>query len=82
MTGPRLRQDLGDWDLTERLGEITCPTLVVHGRESIFPVSAAETLARGIPNATLRVIDRCGHFPFRESPDAFAESVLEFLRAF
>ncbi len=80
VTGPRIREDLGDWDLTGRLGEVDCPTLVVHGRESIFPVATAETLANGIPGATLSVIDACGHFPFLEAPDAFRDAVVGFIR--
>ncbi|HWV77359.1 MAG TPA: alpha/beta hydrolase [Isoptericola sp.] len=42
----------------ERLGEISVPTLVVHGRrDPFFPVGNAEVLAREIPDARLLVLD-------------------------
>lgn len=45
----------------ERLGELTVPTLVVHGRDDpFFPVGNAEALAAEIPGATLLVVDGMG----------------------
>ena len=42
----------------ERLGEISVPTLVVHGRrDPFFPVGNGEALAREIPDARLLVLD-------------------------
>jgi pimeloyl-ACP methyl ester carboxylesterase len=43
----------------ERLGEIAIPTLVVHGRrDPFFPIGNGEALARQIPGARLRVLER------------------------
>ena len=43
----------------ERLGELTLPTLVVHGRaDPFFPVGNGEALAREIPGARLLVLER------------------------
>ncbi|MCR1783739.1 alpha/beta fold hydrolase [Nocardioides carbamazepini] len=43
----------------ERLGELTMPTLVVHGRrDPFFPVGNGEALAREIPDARLLVLDQ------------------------
>ncbi|MEU4766368.1 alpha/beta hydrolase [Actinosynnema sp. NPDC023794] len=42
----------------ERLGDLTVPTLVVHGRENLFfPVGNGEALAAQIPGARLLVLD-------------------------
>lgn len=42
----------------ERLGAITVPTLVVHGRrDPFFPVGNGEAIAREIPGARLLVLD-------------------------
>lgn len=64
------------------LPRVTNPTLVVWGREDhIIPVECGEQYRRALPNATLTVLDRCGHLPPIEQPDAFARIVLDFLGA-
>jgi pimeloyl-ACP methyl ester carboxylesterase len=45
-----------------RLGEITAPTLVMHGtHDPLFPYGHAEELARQIPGATLVALPGAGH---------------------
>ncbi|MFI6323614.1 alpha/beta fold hydrolase [Nonomuraea sp. NPDC050556] len=45
-----------------RLGEITAPTLVLHGTaDQLFPYGHAEALAREIPGATLIPLPGVGH---------------------
>src|SRR6266700_2313850 len=45
----------------QRLGELTLPTLVVHGRaDPFFPVGNGEALAAAIPAARLLVLDDMG----------------------
>jgi len=59
---------------------IATPTLVVWGREdAIIPLSVGQRYARAIPGAMVRVLDRCGHLPEMEQPEAFAQVVLDFL---
>ncbi|WP_026119057.1 alpha/beta fold hydrolase [Nocardiopsis ganjiahuensis] len=48
--------------LGDRLGEITAPTLVLHGREDpLFPYPHAEALAAEIPGARLHPLSGVGH---------------------
>jgi pimeloyl-ACP methyl ester carboxylesterase len=62
------------------LPRVTNPTLIVWGREDgIVPVICGEQYRRRLPNATLRVLERCGHMPPIEQPDVFAGLVLDFL---
>src|SRR5204863_573010 len=66
---------------TPRLGHllprVTNPTLIIWRREDkIVPVTCGEQYRRQIPNATLSVLERCGHLPPIEQPDAFASLVL------
>jgi pimeloyl-ACP methyl ester carboxylesterase len=59
---------------------IATQTLVVWGREdAIIPLSVADRYARAIPRATVAILDRCGHLPDMEQPDAFVKTVLDFL---
>lgn len=62
------------------LPRVTVPALIVWGREDrIVPVVCGEQYRRLLPNATLTVLDRCGHLPPIERPADFARLVLDFL---
>jgi pimeloyl-ACP methyl ester carboxylesterase len=59
---------------------VATPTLVVWGREdAIIPLNVCQRYVRAIPGATAKVLDRCGHMPEMEQPEAFAQVVLDFL---
>jgi proline iminopeptidase len=73
-------ENIPGYDITGRLGSITCPTLVTVGRDDwITPVPAAEAIAAGIPGARLVVFERSGHSPQLEEPEEFQRVVREFL---
>ncbi|HZO29338.1 MAG TPA: alpha/beta fold hydrolase, partial [Chloroflexota bacterium] len=62
------------------LPRVTNPTLIVWGREDqIVPVICGEQYLRLLPNATLRVIDGCGHSPMIERVDDFLGLMRDFL---
>jgi pimeloyl-ACP methyl ester carboxylesterase len=66
--------------LQARLPAVATPTLVVWGRQdAIIPLSVCQSYVRAIPGATAKVLERCGHLPEMEQPDAFVEAVLDFL---
>ncbi len=66
--------------LSHFLPRVATHTLIVWGREDrIVPVVCGEQYRRLLPNATLRVLDKCGHMPPIEQPDVFAKLVLDFL---
>ncbi|WP_456847604.1 alpha/beta fold hydrolase, partial [Cellulomonas sp. P5_C6] len=60
VTNPDLVDPGPPW--RHRLGEITAPTLVVHGDDDpLFPLAHAAALAREIPHAELLVVPGAGH---------------------
>ncbi len=65
-----------------RLRQIEVPTLVIAGRSDwITPHDwGAMRLTAGIPDATLKIFDWSGHFPFVEQQDAFLMTVREWLQ--
>jgi pimeloyl-ACP methyl ester carboxylesterase len=66
--------------LAQFLPRVANRTLIVWGREDrIVPVECGEQWRRLLPNATLTVLDRCGHLPPLEQPERFARLVLDFL---
>ncbi|SDD33648.1 alpha/beta fold hydrolase [Auraticoccus monumenti] len=74
-------QNMPGYDLTGRLGEIRCPTLVVVGRHDWrTPVPASQAIADGIPGAELVVFEHSGHSPQLEEPEEFQRVVRDFLR--
>ena len=68
-------------DGTERLGEITAPTLVGHGvRDAVCPVSVGHAIAVAIPGARLVELDTADHFLVSSEQWAREQDVfLEFL---
>jgi abhydrolase domain-containing protein 6 len=64
------------------LARIRVPTLVVWGeRDTLFPLSHGQHLARTIPNAKLAVLEGVGHCPHLESPKRLAEEFKRFVSA-
>ena len=67
-------------DLSDRLGEVAAPTLLVHGdRDRVVPVEWARRAHERLPDSELRVLRGCGHWPPRECPDTFNRVVTDFL---
>ena len=65
-------------DTADRLGSITCPTLVCGGRfDGIAPPANSEFLARGIPGARLEMFDG-GHGFFIQDAAALP-AIIAFL---
>jgi proline-specific peptidase len=70
---------LKDWDVMDRLGEITVPTLVVGGRyDECRPEHLAE-MHRRIPDSRLAIIEDASHLCFAERPAEFMTLVNDFL---
>ena len=68
------------YDFRDRLGEIACPTLVVHGTEDVLvPLGDAREFERLIPDATSLILEDTGHVPMLERPITFNRALLEFL---
>ncbi len=55
------------------------PVLVVWGREDpVLPIRHLEDVSSLLPQAEVRIIERCGHLPMVEQTAAFLEAVLPF----
>jgi pimeloyl-ACP methyl ester carboxylesterase len=63
-----------------RLSGLDARVLMIHGRQDlVVPLSHAEDVAGRLPNGTLRVLDRCGHFPQIEHAATVNEWIGEFI---
>jgi proline-specific peptidase len=82
MNGPNEFIVIGNlkaWDRTDRLGEISVPTLVTVGRYDELTPSCAETLHRGIPNSRIVIFEQSAHLAHLEEPDKYRQVVADFM---
>jgi pimeloyl-ACP methyl ester carboxylesterase len=69
-----------DRKLRGRLARASVPALVVWGEQDrLVPPAHAHAYVAGLPDARLALFAGAGHFPYLESPDAFAQAVKGFL---
>lgn len=68
--------------VTARYPEIDVPTLLLWGdSDRVVPASVGRQLHRALPDSRLEVLDRCGHLPAEEHPEASWARVAAFLDA-
>ena len=68
-------------DLRGDLSHITQPTLILHGAlDAIVPLSAAQWLAKTIPNSRLTVINDAGHVPTITRSHEVAQAIQDFFK--
>ncbi|WP_028134473.1 alpha/beta fold hydrolase [Bradyrhizobium japonicum] len=69
-------------DSRPSLSAITCPTLVLTGdADNTIPNAFSKEMAEAIAGARLVILDRCGHLPQAEQPDATARALTEWLES-
>jgi 3-oxoadipate enol-lactonase len=67
-------------NLTARLKEIRCPSLVIVGKDDPgTPVAMAEEIHKALPGSELVVIPSAAHLSNMEQPDAFNKALADFL---
>jgi pimeloyl-ACP methyl ester carboxylesterase len=66
--------------LSKRLYRLTAPTLLVWGKsDKLIPPVYADYWKKAIPQAELTLIEKAGHMPPYEQPEAFVTAVTKFL---
>jgi 3-oxoadipate enol-lactonase len=69
-------------DTLDRLGQISAPTLVIHGTEDeMLPYSNAILIAARIPGARLETLEGVGHMFWWEQPERSAEAIRALVAA-
>src|SRR6266850_1302963 len=73
----RLHYSFGDMDVSDILGDVSVPTLVLHARnDAAVPFEQGKALAAGIPGARFVDLNSANHMLLSEEP-AFADFVRE-----
>ena len=66
--------------LEAELGNISAPTLLLWCREDkVIDISAAEVIAKGLPQSRTVILSGCGHMPMMAQPRNVAEALRDFL---
>jgi proline-specific peptidase len=71
---------LRGWDVSDRLGEIEVPTLVIRGRYDMSTDKIAATLVNGIRNAREVVLENSSHTPVLEETELYLATIEDFVR--
>lgn len=73
---------LGRPDASAYLDEITCPVLLIVGRQDVWsPIVQHETMLENLPNARLVIIENAGHFAPIEQPQAVSDALAQWIEA-
>jgi pimeloyl-ACP methyl ester carboxylesterase len=68
-----------NWDVTNQLGSILSPTLIISADQDYSPVAVKEAYSKLLPNAQLAVIADAHHATPLEQPQEFNKVLAEFL---
>ena len=67
-------------EMQRRYGSIDKPVLLLWGREDrVTPIAFGERLALDLPNATLEIVESCGHIPMVEAESRTTAVLAAFL---
>ena len=70
-----------NFDIRDRLSDISAPTLVIGGKRDKFtPLKQSEFMVEHIPNATLHVLNAAGHYMAQEQPLPLTRVITSFLK--
>lgn len=78
----RDRDTINSASVVDLLDRVTAPVLLFHGaHDAVHPLSQAQKLAAGLPNAELIVYDTANHVPLPGHPtwERFVPDLLDFL---
>jgi len=70
---------LAYWDISDRLGEISVPSLVTGGRFDEVTPTVTQELKRLLPDSRIFIFENSGHVAFWEERAKYIEVVKDFL---
>ncbi|PIQ15410.1 MAG: hypothetical protein COW67_08535 [Flavobacteriales bacterium CG18_big_fil_WC_8_21_14_2_50_32_9] len=78
-TNSLLERNFFNYDITEGLEVVTCPTIIIIGDMDNVPFASNQTLQENLKNARIEVIKQTAHYPFFEDNKSFTHIVNDFL---
>ncbi len=74
-----LSADLAQYNYYDQLKSLSFPVLILHGEADAIPLAASSKLQHSLPQSTLEVFSKSGHFTFIDEPKKFVKEVSGFL---
>ena len=74
-----LIESMGRADVSDLLGTLATPTLVVHREQDMIPLADARAVAEAIPGAVLRVVPGRDHLPWAGDWEPVVQAVAGFI---
>lgn len=74
-----MEKNFFNYNITENMNLITCPTLIVLGDLDNVPFASAQLLQDNIQNARLEVLKSASHYPFFEAQKDFNFAIESFI---
>ena len=69
-----------DWNIEALLPSIACPVLAIQGIDDEYGTMAQiDGIRAALPDTTLVKLERCGHSPHRDQPQAVIDATLAFV---
>jgi len=67
-----------EYNLLPQLGQLTIPTLILHGEYDHIPTECALHVAEAIHGAGFAMLNDCGHFSYLQRPDEVRKEIVDF----
>jgi proline iminopeptidase len=67
------------WDVTDKLGNITVPTLIMCGEYDYVSPECSKLLHKNIKGSKLVIFENCGHALQRQEPEKYIKTIADFL---
>lgn len=71
---------LMSFNLYEKMKNINCPVLIIHGENDPIPTTSVERMAASIGNCELHIIKNSGHFVHIEKESEYFSIIKSFLK--
>jgi pimeloyl-ACP methyl ester carboxylesterase len=80
--GPWLHPDFRAWNIEGSLPGITAPVLVIQGVDDEYGTRAqVDSIASRVPKVTTLLLDKCGHAPHKDQPEATLQAMTHFVQS-
>lgn len=69
-----------NFDCAPALKQFNKPVLIIQGKNDVVPLSIAEYAHDVLPNSTLTLMDKCGHYGWLDRPELYFGAIAAYLK--
>ena len=68
-----------NFDCSEGLKKVKVPVLIIQGKQDVIDRKTAKTAQEALSNATIVMLDNCGHYGWLDQPALYFKSINDYL---